>query len=177
MNLAISLLLLPALTAPSIKTVDLAGNPVTLPIPGKATGLFFVGCECPIANRGMPEFNRIVSASKEVAFYFVYADGCTKEEAAKHRKDYEIKAPAILDSKFKVSKFFKATVTPESVLFDKNGKLVYQGRINDSYSEHNVPRTTPSKNELRDAIQAMLNGKAVAEKYVAPVGCAIPYLQ
>jgi hypothetical protein len=171
----ITLALASCLLSPAITTADLDGKPVTVPVPNHVTCLFFVGTECPIANRTAPEFNRIVAAYKEVSFFFVYVDGGALADATKHRRDYGFKAPGILDAKFQVARFAKATVTPETALFDKSGKMVYHGRINDAYTEHNLPRDKPSKNDLRDAIEATLKGQSVKEPYIAPVGCYIPF--
>lgn len=168
-------MILAAALALSIKAADLTGKAVTIPTPQKVTCLLFVGTECPIANRAGPEFNRIVSDFKGVSFYFVYVDGSSKADAVKHWNDFEYKAPGILDSSFSVAKFAKATVTPETAVFDKGGKLVYRGRINDAYTEHNLPRDKPSKNELRDALTAVLAGKPVAQPHVAAIGCSIPF--
>jgi thiol-disulfide isomerase/thioredoxin len=171
----ITLALASCLLAPAITTADFDGKPVTLPVPKHVTCLFFVGTECPIANRTAPEFNRIVADYKGVSFFFVYVDGGALADAVKHRKDFGFKAPGILDSHFQVAKFAKATVTPETALFDKTGALVYHGRINDAYTEHNLPRDKPSKNDLRDAIAATLKDQPVREPYIAPVGCYIPF--
>lgn len=175
MNLAITLAVASSLISPAVKTTDLNGKALTLPVPKRITCLFFIGTECPIANRTAPELNRIVADYKDVSFFFVYVDGCAKNEAAQHWKEYEFKAPGIVDGKFEVAKFSKATVTPETALFDKSGTLVYHGRINDAYTEHNLPRDKASKNDLRDAIDATMKGQPIAEPYIAPVGCFIPY--
>jgi hypothetical protein len=159
-----------------VTAIDLKGVPVTLPIESKPTCLFFIGVHCPIANRLAPEMMRIVREFPEVSFCFVYAEkGVTRKEAAKHASEFGLRAQTVLDSRFAVARFAQATVTPEAALFDSRGKLFYHGRINDLYSEHNMPRTTPSKNDLRDAVRALRAGMPIGASYVAPVGCAIPY--
>ena len=162
--------------APSIVVNDLEGKKVRLPVVGKPTVLFFVGTECPIANRMAPEIKRIVSAYKGVAYYFVYSEkSLSKLAIRKHLKDYRLGAPGLLDSTFSLAKFAGAKVTPEAFLYDSTGKLAYHGRINDSYTEHNVPRDLPVKNDLRNAIDAVLKHKPVTIPHVPAVGCPIPY--
>ena len=64
---------------------------------------------------------------------------------------------------------FGATRTPECFLFDKDGKLIYHGAIDDSPSEAaNVKR-----NHLKEAINEVLAGKEVSVKQSKSVGCSI----
>ena len=175
MSPLLALALASSFSAPVVRATDLAGKAVTVPVPQRVTCLLFVGTECPIANRAAPEINRIIGDFKDVSFFIVYVDGGSKADATKHWADFEFKAPGILDEKFEVAKFARATVTPETSVFDKSGTLVYYGRINDAYSEHNLPRDKPSKNELRDALAAVVKGKKVAQSFVAPLGCSIPF--
>ena len=122
------------------------------------------------------ELKRIVSDYKGVAYYFVYSEkGLAKKTIRKHLKDYRLGAPGLLDSTFSLAKFAGAKVTPEAFLYDSNGKLAYHGRINDSYTEHNVPRDFPVKNDLRVAIGAVLKHKPVPNPFIPAVGCPIPF--
>ena len=64
---------------------------------------------------------------------------------------------------------FGANRTPECFLFDKNGKLVYHGAIDDNPSdEDNVNRT-----HLKEAINELLGGKEISVKETKSVGCNI----
>ena len=176
MNAILAIVAISFGSAPTIVVSDLSGKKLRLPVAGKPTVLFFVGTECPIANRMAPELKRIVSSHKEVAFYFVYPEkGLTKRAVLKHARDFNLGAPSLLDPSFSIAKFARAKVTPEAALFDKTGKLAYHGRINDSYSEHNVPREIPIKHDLRVALSAVLKRKPVANPFVPAVGCPIPF--
>ena len=64
---------------------------------------------------------------------------------------------------------FDANRTPECFLFDKNGKLVYHGAIDDSpQNEDNV-----SRKHLKLAVDEMIGGKQVSIKKTRSVGCSI----
>jgi thioredoxin-related protein len=63
---------------------------------------------------------------------------------------------------------FGATRTPENFLFNKEGKLVYHGAIDDNPDEHEVKRK-----HLQTAINEMLTGKDVAVNKTRSVGCGI----
>jgi hypothetical protein len=176
MNPLLAALTLAFPSPPSIVVNDLDGKKLRLPVAGKPTVLIFVGTECPIANRMAPELKRIITDYKGVAYYFVYAErGLSKSTIRKHLKEYRLPAPGLLDPAFLIAKFAKARVTPEAAVYDSTGKFVYHGRINDSYSEHNVPREVPVKNDLRNAIDSVLKHKPVANPFIPAVGCAIPY--
>lgn len=165
-----------AMAAPSIVVSDLNGKKIRLPVAGKPTVLFVVGTECPIANRMTPELKRIVTDYKGIAYFFVFSEkNLTATSVRKHLKDFSLNAPSLLDSRFVVAKFAKARVTPEAALFDATGNMMYHGRINDSYVEHNVPRETPVKHDLRKAISELLQKKPVTNSFVPAVGCPIPY--
>jgi len=64
---------------------------------------------------------------------------------------------------------FGASRTPECFLFDKDGKLIYHGAIDDSPSD----AASVKRNHLKEAINEALAGKEVSVKQSKSVGCAI----
>jgi thioredoxin-related protein len=64
---------------------------------------------------------------------------------------------------------FGATRTPECFLFDKNGKLVYHGAIDDNPSD----AASVGRKHLKEAINEVLAGKEVSVKQSRSVGCSI----
>lgn len=64
---------------------------------------------------------------------------------------------------------FGASRTPECYLFDKNGKLVYHGAIDDSPGDPMQVK----KHHLQNAIDEMVAGKEVTVKETRSVGCSI----
>lgn len=64
---------------------------------------------------------------------------------------------------------FGATRTPECFLFDKNGKLVYHGAIDDSPNKAEAV----SRKHLDEAITEMVSGKDISVKKSKSVGCTI----
>jgi hypothetical protein len=63
---------------------------------------------------------------------------------------------------------FGATRTPENFLFNKEGKLVYHGAIDDNPNDSDVKRK-----HLLTAMTEMLEGKAVTVNKTRSVGCGI----
>ena len=74
-----------------------------------------------------------------------------------------------LDGKSDLAGTFGATRTPECYLFDKNGKLVYHGAIDDSPGDEQQVH----RHHLQIAIDEMLTGKDVTVKETRSVGCSI----
>lgn len=74
----------------------------------------------------------------------------------------------VVDEKNALADAFGANKTPENFLFNKEGKLVYHGAIDDNPEEASV-----SRKHLKEAITEMLGGKDVSVKTSKSVGCTI----
>ena len=74
-----------------------------------------------------------------------------------------------LDDNSVLADAFGARRTPECFLFDKNGKLVYHGAIDDSPGDPEQVK----RHHLQIAIDEMLAGKEVSVKETRSVGCSI----
>ncbi|MEY4669178.1 MAG: hypothetical protein RL518_1877 [Pseudomonadota bacterium] len=79
--------------------------------------------------------------------------------------------PYLYDETQDVARRFDAACTPEFYLFDRNGKLVYHGTINDS--PRDPSRVT--KDYLSKAIEAVLEGRTPVPQFVHPLGCSIKW--
>ena len=158
---------------------DAAGIARQVPSIQKATVLFFVSTDCPIANRMAPELSRIVRSyqPKGVAFNFVYVEPSqTPKQIQNHIREYKLGAPGILDAKHQLVKISGATVTPQAVVFAKSGKMIYRGRINDLFLEHGRSRKAPKTEDLKVALNQFLAGKPISVPQTPALGCSIPPL-
>ena len=81
--------------------------------------------------------------------------------------------PYLKDESQDVIKAFGAVCTPDFFLFDAAGRLAYRGRMDDN--------TTPKKDapitrqDLKDALEAVLAGKAVNAEQKPSRGCSIKW--
>lgn len=73
-----------------------------------------------------------------------------------------------VDEKSQLADAFGANRTPECFLFNKEGKLVYHGAIDD-----NPAAASGTRAHLKEAINEMLGNKEVSVKTSRSVGCAI----
>ncbi len=79
--------------------------------------------------------------------------------------------PYLYDESQSVARAYSAACTPDPFLFDGDGKLVYRGRIDDNWKE---PEKV-SRQDLREAIEAVLAGQPVAATQMASMGCNIKW--
>lgn len=78
--------------------------------------------------------------------------------------------PYVVDATSAVALAFGASHTPECYLFDKDGKLVYHGAVDD---DKDVTKVT--QHWLADALDAVASGKAVPVKETKAIGCSIKF--
>ena len=89
----------------------------------------------------------------------------------KRSKERKMKFAYVVDGTSDLARAFGATRTPEVYLFGADGKLAYRGTIDDNARE-------PGKVQhryLRDALDAMLAGKAVPVAETKALGCSIKF--
>ena len=79
--------------------------------------------------------------------------------------------PYVVDATSNVARAFGASHTPEAFLFDKSGKLVYHGGIDDNAKE---PEQVKDK-YLQVALTSVVSGKPVAQAETKALGCGIKY--
>jgi hypothetical protein len=69
-----------------------------------------------------------------------------------------------------------ARVTPEVAVFRPGGRIVYRGRIDDRYVAFGKMRQVPTTRDLEHVLNALLEGKQVANATTVAIGCFIPEL-
>jgi peroxiredoxin len=79
--------------------------------------------------------------------------------------------PYLIDQSQAVAKAFGAVCTPDFFVFDEQRKLRYRGRLDDAWKN---PQAV-SKQELREAITALLKNQPVTETQVPSMGCSIKW--
>lgn len=135
----------------------------------------FLGTECPLAKL---YGQKLAGLDKEYADRGVQIIGInsnqqdTLQELAGYGTKFGIEFPLLKDPGAKVADQFGATRTPEAFVLDQRRIVRYHGRIDDQYGVGSA-RNEATNNELVDAIEALLSGKAVAVAQTEPVGCLI----
>lgn len=79
--------------------------------------------------------------------------------------------PYLVDEEQDVARAFQAVCTPDIFVYGEDRRLAYRGRIDDNWQE---PRKV-TRQELREAIEALLIGKKPSEKQNPSMGCSIKW--
>ena len=85
----------------------------------------------------------------------------------------KIKATWIDDSSGELGKAYGLKTTPHMVVIDKSGKVAYTGAIDDLPVAEGDPRK--ARNYVKEAIEKLGAGQAVAVANTKPYGCGIKY--
>lgn len=100
----------------------------------------------------------------------------TREAAKKEFAAQKIKATAwIDDSSGTLGKAYGLKTTPHMVIIDKEGRVVYDGAIDDKASTDHDPRK--ARNYVREALDQLLAGQPVTVSKTKPYGCSVKYAE
>jgi peroxiredoxin len=80
--------------------------------------------------------------------------------------------PYLFDETQEIAKAYQAACTPDFFLFDKDHKLAYRGQLDSSRPSNGIPVTGE---DLRRALDAVLEGKSVPEPHRSSIGCNIKW--
>jgi peroxiredoxin len=80
--------------------------------------------------------------------------------------------PYLFDEDQSVAAAFTAMCTPDFFLFDSGHRLVYRGRFDETRPNMGVPATGA---DLRAAIDALLEGRPIADQQWPSMGCSIKW--
>ena len=86
-------------------------------------------------------------------------------------KEWGIDFPYLVDETQKTADAFRAQCTPDIYLFDKDKKLVYHGRVDDSWKDENAV----TREELKEAMNNMAAGRPIDPKQFPSMGCSIKW--
>lgn len=161
--------------------LDLEGhavNPLTADS-GKVVVLVFLRRDCPVSGRYAPSLQQISKRYADSAsFWLVYPDKSeTPQAIRKSVADYGYHLPVLRDPEHALVKLSHVQITPEVAVFDRNRRLIYDGRVDNWYIDISRARPSPTTHELEDAIRAAQAGESVARNEVRGVGCYISDLE
>lgn len=99
-----------------------------------------------------------------------YADDAFEPMQRRHR-EAGMRFAYVVDETSNVARAFGATRTPEVFLFDARGRLAYHGAIDDN--PHQAEQV--QQHYLRDALTAVVAGRAPATPTTRSIGCTIKF--
>ena len=90
---------------------------------------------------------------------------------AERHTEKEYPFPYLFDETQEVAKAYSAVCTPDIFLYNDDRRLEYRGRIDDNWQN---PEQV-EREELKMAIEAVLNGKAIDFEQKPSMGCNIKW--
>jgi peroxiredoxin len=137
----------------------------------KGTVLIFIATRCPVSNAYNERMRKLADDYRARGVNVVGINSNYNEppaEVRQHAADKGLTFTILKDAGNQIADRFDAQYTPEAYLLDASGKLVYHGRIDNSRSGDSI-----TASDLRDAVEAVLAGKAVERPEVKGFGCSI----
>lgn len=139
------------------------------------TVVAFLGTECPLAKLYGPRLRELATRFDGDKVRFIGVNSNVQDsltEVAAYVNRARIEFPMLLDTEHKLADLLKAERTPEVFVLDAAHKVRYRGRIDNQYAI-SVAREKPTKEDLAEAIESLLNGKEPATAQTKAIGCII----
>lgn len=137
----------------------------------KATVLFFLSTDCPVAAQYTPRIHRLVDdfAPQGVEFKAYFPnEGESKAAVEKYVREREYRFDWAQDPGGKVARQNGVKSVPTVVVVDPTGKTLYAGAIDDSKQVANVKQSY-----LKDALAAIIAGRTPKTAKTEAFGCIL----
>lgn len=114
-------------------------------------------------------------SSKSIVFEGIFPNPKTeKEDIETFQKKYELSFDMVVDDKQGLTNKLGAMVTPEVIVYNlSKEKILYKGRIDDSYFRVGKRKQVTTTSELKDVLEAIQNGEPVNVEFKDAIGCFI----
>ncbi len=150
--------------------------------------LIFFNTDCPICQKYTSILRGIADSVLDVKFILVFSKWDSiqainefyKEQILQSQNPLITQLPnhkiiPLWDYKNALIKKLKATTTPETFLFDKNGKLQYRGAIDNWFFALGQYRPEATEHYLKNAVIQFLKNEKITIPNTKPIGCLIEY--
>jgi len=161
---------------PAVKSVD--GAAVALPKGDpsvKGVAICFTAAHCPIATAQLPALVALARQYSEEGVRFYFVDPNAKE-SAEDLKELEARihgaGPLIHDAEQLWTRALRVSRTTEAFVLDGAGLLRYRGAFDDQFAL-GTRKPEPQRHYVKEALVAVLAGKAPALVETEPKGCLI----
>lgn len=170
--------------APDFELTDEKGNTHKLSDQkGKIVVLEWVNPECPILQRVYEDniMQTTVAAAgelskekgTEIVWWAVDSSNFVKPaDSTAWNEKYKVTYPTLQDPSGAVGKAYDARTTPHMYIVDTEGKLRYNGAIDDDPHGKNAEGAT---NHVTAALTALTSGQEVPQAETKPYGCSVKY--
>lgn len=162
----------------SFELKDLKENRVVLKetFTGKARVYIFLSPECPLCQSYSLTLRNLYDQYHQKGIEMIGiipGTDFTTTQILEYRIKYKIPFTLLKDEKLQVVKKFNGTTTPEAVVVNGTGKVLYQGRIDNWAYELGKKRKVITEHDLQDALASIIASKPIKVTKTKPVGCFI----
>ena len=169
-------------TAPGFNLPDVDGGTVSLDDFSDAPALLvmFICNHCPFVKHVRDELARIGReyGARGVAIVAISSNDAeaypadSPEMMRQEKREAGYTFPYLYDESQEAAQAYRAACTPDFYVFDGERRLVYRGQLDDSRPSNGVPVTG---RDLRAALDAVLEGRAVSDDQKPSLGCNIKW--
>lgn len=162
---------LPAVDGSTLKLKELLST-------HKAVVVLFICNHCPYVKAYIP---RLIALQKKFEQDAAFVAICSNDETSYPQDNFEhMKTTAkewglnfayVRDEDQQVARAYGAERTPEIFVLDSQGRCRYEGGIDDNFQKPEKVNDQP----LRDAIDEIIQGKAVTRPQTWAIGCTIKW--
>ena len=162
--------------APSFVLPNEAGESVSLDqFQGKVVVLEWINPDCPYVKRHYKASTMRSLAEKYSAkVAWIAVNSTHYMEATRNaewKKEHQLSYPILRDADGAVGRSYGAKTTPHMFVISPEGKIAYQGAIDDDpYGDKSVP-----ENYVDKSLDELLAGKQLSSAETAPYGCSVKY--
>lgn len=144
--------------------------------PKKCYVLVWFSPTCPICLKSLPALEKLNSTyqQKEVEFVLISPDSSlSTNDIIQFKKSTSCTIPLLVDTKQELTSALSAKVTPQAIVVNSLGNVIYSGKIDNLFERLGVKRRIVTKHYVQDAIESILNNTPLSERTTTPVGCII----
>ncbi|KAF0214963.1 MAG: hypothetical protein FD167_5229, partial [bacterium] len=166
--------------APTFSLEDQDSKKISLSdFAGKVVVLEWTNPDCPFVKRHYEAKTMTTTANKYKDKDVVWLAINTTHYMAKDKykewiKTHNLSYPILDDHEGTVGRMYGAKTTPHMFIIGKDGKLVYQGSVDD---DNNGDKGKTAINYIDQALAELTVGKPVSVATTRPYGCSVKYAQ
>ncbi|MCB9186719.1 MAG: redoxin domain-containing protein [Flavobacteriales bacterium] len=165
---------------PDIRNIslwDLEDSETTInPYENALSIIYFLSPECPLCinyTLAMRNLERNF-ASDSIAFYGVYSkEWYSPTEVDCFALKYDLSFDMLFDDGNKLAHELGATTTPEVFVLNRQGEILYSGKIDNWVNDLGKKKLEVSDHYLENALIAWREEKPIKPKHTKPIGCLI----
>jgi mono/diheme cytochrome c family protein len=142
----------------------------------KAVVVVFLGTECPLSNAYLPVLADLHHRYAERGAAFVGVNSNrqdTPDRVADHARQHAVPFAVVKDVGNRLADRLDARRTPEAIVLDSTGRVLYRGRIDDQFGIGYARPGKPSRSDLAAALDEILAAKPVSVAQTPVAGCLI----